>query len=321
MSENLAVTAEKLSEYPDLQSRMLLFRSCFCTKPIHIFRTIGRRVAEEFIVEFECIKKKVLDSIFGMDNIGGLGLGVVFMQLFNLPIGSGGLGLTNSLLLADVAYIASAIDHHNRNEECYAKLCDVHDANYEGLATIMVDLVDAVNRVLLFCPSFNSMEQLLSMHRVKGESVQHQIMQLMNKKLESIVEESMITNGNNHALGWWNSQRNNEAGKWLEQIPVYEKVSMTALEFRSALRYRYFLRMEKMVNGLRCDCGGHPSVDAVGSHIVNGCAKHGFRSVTHDAIVQELNSILHYCGLWTKTEERGLFHANNPEDETRHIRQ
>ena len=55
-------------------------------------------------------------------------------------------------------------------------------------------------------------------------------------------------------------------------------------------------------------------MDDFGHHLATNCCNGGQRYVTHDSVKNELNSILLYCGHWTKLEERGIFHDNRRPD-------
>jgi len=40
-SAELSAIADKLMQHNCLQERLILFRQCFCAKPIHLFRTLS----------------------------------------------------------------------------------------------------------------------------------------------------------------------------------------------------------------------------------------------------------------------------------------
>lgn len=122
-----------------------------------------------------------------------------------------------------------------------------------------------------------------------------------------------LANSNPSLLVWWNSLQNKEAGLWLEVLPLYEKLTMTSSTFRTALRYRLFMRMDGMIDGLKCTCKGKINIDPRGHHLATGCGVSGIPKITHDAIVHELDCILKYCGSWTRKEERGLFQNVDPD--------
>ena len=146
--------------------------------------------------------------------------------------------------------------------------------------------------------------------------MQHQLYNILSsKRMESIKED--LKRNDMHHLAWLVSQQSEEAGKWLEVLPMYQRLIMLPNVFRNALRYRLFMRIEGMVDGLRCNCINKTVIDARGHHLATGCGVEVHRKNTHDAMVHELDEILRYCGKWTRREERGVFQLINPNDNKR----
>jgi hypothetical protein len=87
--QELEAGADKLIAHKDLQERMILFRSSFIKKPLHIFRTVNPIYTQEFAVKFEEIKLKILLSILGME---ARDLSVLQYKIAQLSIKEGGLG-------------------------------------------------------------------------------------------------------------------------------------------------------------------------------------------------------------------------------------
>ena len=73
-------------------------------------------------------------------------------------------------------------------------------------------------------------------------------------------------------------------------------------------------KLSNYVDGLHCSCSSKPLLDELGHHLATGCCTGGHRYVTHDRVKHELNSILRYCGHWTKLEERGIFNDGRRPD-------
>ena len=76
-------------QYPDLQGRLLLFRRCFITKPINLFRTISRFVW--MILLISLLQKSLLASIVGCSLQG---IEPVYTRCC-FAISNGGLGINN----------------------------------------------------------------------------------------------------------------------------------------------------------------------------------------------------------------------------------
>jgi hypothetical protein len=109
---------------------------------------------------------------------------------------------------------------------------------------------------------------------------------------------------------WFNSLRNSSAGAWLTVTPAYYKMQLTSDRFSIALRYRYFLHLEHIRSSAKCSCLA--TLDVQGHHLVSFCRQGNNRNYLHRALVQEFAAISQYCGIWTKTEERGLFRGVDP---------
>jgi hypothetical protein len=96
---------------------------------------------------------------------------------------------------------------------------------------------------------------------------------------------------------------------------------MRSSDFRTALRYRYRLRIPAIREGARCTCvitrtqpngrkeKSHPTLDPWGYHVCTGCGKDGKRIQTHDAVVAEINNLIRFAGGNTIREERDCFGA------------
>jgi hypothetical protein len=68
---------------------------------------------------------------------------------------------------------------------------------------------------------------------------------------------------------------------------------------------------------MRCDCTRQTSIDKYGYHIISGCNKGAHRVTLHNAIMHELNTMMKCAGAHTALEERGAFHAIDPDDHRR----
>lgn len=119
------------------------------------------------------------------------------------------------------------------------------------------------------------------------------------------------------SLRWLKSLQNKHSGLWLDTIPKMEKYTLRSPEFRTALRHRLRIPLDSYIPGLKCNCSNHPTLDPAGLHISMGCAKGGGAIQIHDALVNELVSILKYAGFWIVREERNLFSTLFKNDQHR----
>jgi hypothetical protein len=144
-------------------------------------------------------------------------------------------------------------------------------------------------------------------------TVQHQLLGHLEKERKLLLEATLDPKH----LAWWKSSVANESSKWIDIRPTGPAFVISNENFQTTLRYRAFLRALKHVDGLRCSCSSHPVLDPLGHHVSTGCGAGGYRIGTHNGVVRTLDGILHYCGHWTKLEERGVFHAADPDNNKR----
>ena len=131
------------------------------------------------------------------------------------------------------------------------------------------------------------------MRKTATTTVQSQLTQKLVDKRMATLKQNLEAAGDDGRLhvAWLNSLQCEEAGKWLEALPLYQRLTIPPRTFRTALRYRLFMRVENMVDGLRCNCARNPVLDARGHHLATGCGVEALRKGTHDALVHELDEI------------------------------
>jgi hypothetical protein len=304
----LETGADKLIAHKDLQERMILFRSSFIKKPLHIFRTVNPIYTQEFAVKFEEIKLKILLSILGME---ARDLSVLQYKIAQLSIKEGGLGLLNHALVGKAAYVASIVSFHQKYQRVL-------------LGNVNLTLIpqgSVVGQFILFSKSFcgidklcPSVYELLDLKGTKLKTLQGSLTEWLHQSDVETIHNSVKA----ESLHWFKWIRNltkgdGACGKWLETLPTYEKFRMTSIPYRICLRYRMFLPTVNFSNGSRCICKERPALDPYGHHLASGCFIGGHGSNTHYNLVREVNSILHYGGHATKKEEKHLFVDTVPE--------
>ena len=92
---------DKLIAFPVAQQRYVLFKFCFCTKPVHILRTVSCKLTYDLMNQFVSFQKEILKSLFLQD------VDDEFLDLLSLPIEEGGIGFLNSRDIHSIAHIAS----------------------------------------------------------------------------------------------------------------------------------------------------------------------------------------------------------------------
>ena len=154
------------------------------------------------------------------------------------------------------------------------------------------------------------------MQRIGRVTVQGQLVKMLSEKRHQQLMEDLERQDINH-FAWFNSLQNRESGLWLEVLPTAKRLSMGNNTYRTALRYRLFFRAERMIDGLRCTCAARATLDKTGHHLACGCGQDGQRCTTHGSVVQELDEILRYSGLWMKREEYNAFRREVPDSNLR----
>ena len=303
----LKPVALKLVEHLDLQESMILFRTSFVKKYVHLFRTIAPSCTQEFVSEVDKINKYILCGILGCEEAE---LSELTYNICKLSIHDGGLGIGSAFALSRVAFVASLIDFHKNHN------------NRLSVDQLVEDKGEYYNEFHTAAGQFVSNEfgidALLSLTRENKVSIQQQLYAQVESLQLSNTKE-YLKDVNTHHLVWFNGLLNNEAGKWLEALPVYEKFHMSPMEFRTSLRYRLFMKMANFVPGASCSCARHPVLDQYGHHLSTGCGVGAHTIATHNYIRDELNSALKYAGYFTKKEEKDLFInglVNVPADNT-----
>ncbi len=313
----LEENAKSLIEYPNSQGRMLLFTESFCKKPLHILRTIPpSNILSDFISKFEGVKKLILSS-FANGNTDDFN--ELVYQIINLKKSEGGIGINLLQDISPCAYVASLL-HFNRD---FFNLILNPDCNIPGL----IDLKKSILLMKKWTTLESAVEYILKLVPGAKGSIQHQLVNIQEEfrinKLTSLLKSKSTTESTlsvrKRIIMWWRANKHEESGAWLSVKPTYETYFISNKEFNTAFCYRYYLRIEGLADGVKCSCkdGDKKYLDMQGHHLATCCPCGGTRIATHNAIVYELNSILNYCGRWTKLEEYGVFQEADPNNKMR----
>jgi hypothetical protein len=313
--EELISVGNQLLQYPDIQGRMILFRKCFCSKPIHIFRTIPPAICRNFTTCLEHYKQSFLQS-----TIDALIDPTVYSWM-QLDINQGGLGINNYANTSIAAYAASfltfSLQHHNRGFAIQEACNSIVHTGVLPPTTCVPPAIDHFLGCLLHLgfdtiTSPGALEEVFVLSDTPGAG---SLQSHFHRRLTNKAISDLLTTLPSHKIAWLTSLQNPVAGSWLDTTPKNLKFKLSNPDFISSLKYRYMLPLSAHVAGIRCDCCRNGQVDALGHHFATGCRKYGLRIRTHDALVFELNSLLHYAGYRTKREEANVFSARigNPE--------
>jgi hypothetical protein len=321
--EELSKEAEDLIAYPDLQGRWLMFLRCYTKKPYYMFRTITPALTVDLQKSFELLKKKILYSLLcfrpdeELDNI--------IYNSCNFPIQKGGLGLHDTNEVARSAFVSSMIAFSQSPTGQDLRVsdqilrCIEDDGQLHPLCSYLKSFRMCVQDMKIpytaqLPDELAVMKNVFDMRNTKEESVQSVFTNLLaDRRLVHLKDHGFTL----QYLAWFTSLQNETAGKWLEMVPKYGKITMTNLEFQTALRFRLQQSAPNIIEGARCDCKYHSRIDRCGHHLVSGCNADHKRSELHDLLVVELQSVLRYSGCWSVREEHGCFLENNSNDRKR----
>jgi hypothetical protein len=311
---------KKLSSYPELQGRMLLFRHCFLPKPQYLYRTIPPNLSHALYGPFEEIKRKVLAKILGLPRREDL-KEATYRQA-QLDIDKGGLGLKNESQIARAAYCASVMSMLKSQISPMSEiLLEPHVTAAlapradlpSNLRDFVVHLQGVYSDITPNLPDVIREASKLKFDKVLG-TVQHQLYVMITSSTVDNFRASITHTSENAYLAWHTSLMCKEAGAWLLATPKMKAFQLTSREFRTSLLLRLFMEQPTLPHGVRCNCTGNPLIDKRCHHMLTGCGFGGCRIRAHDNQVAELNSCLAYLGMRTRKEQRGIFREFNPHD-------
>ena len=322
----LEVEKNHIINFPDPQIRNLMFRWCFCQKIDYLQRTTSPAFIEDFVLEFDCMKKDIfcslLNNIYTRDTLPE--------SLWNralLHIGDGGLGFRNTHDVTWSAYAASFFECAPTMSKFFPGLCDEMDSihlnqddhipalnDFKACLNFITRVTGVEASVAWIHELKKSLYSLSSEEYLYGKSTQSLIGKGMRRvRLDEYKQQ--ITD--NHDLAWFVSCCDRDAGRWLEMSPKSPYTTLSANEFTSQFFYRLRLPSPFIVSGTKCTCAGFPMVDTQGIHLTTGCGKDGFRHKTHDNLVRTLESMSRCCGFVVRREEQQCFQDAFPDSQRR----
>ena len=88
---------------------------------------------------------------------------------------------------------------------------------------------------------------ILKLEGKAGSTVQNQLSKFKYTRFRSAVEDD-IRNESIHWFTWHKGHGgDSQAGHWLNMIPKYQKFYMDPLDFRTAIRYYMFFKVDKLM--------------------------------------------------------------------------
>jgi hypothetical protein len=254
---------ECLLSFPIAQERMLLFRYCFSTKPVHILRTIPFRLTENFVSAFVAMQKEILESMVNQPVDG------VFMRLAALPIEQGGLGILNYHDIHRIAHIASVFGSATFStifKDHLQERVVTHNLNNSlgPFATELFQLASTLTEYLGLPETTSLLNIVNALVRYRKQAIrdrstfQSSLYLLLNNKKDKKEElEQLLIDADptQCRLMSYRNTLNSSAGMWLRTRCQFDKFHMSNNEFCVALCLRYHLKIPLIRNTERqCPC-------------------------------------------------------------------
>ena len=326
--ESWTNTANKLIAFPLFQHRMLLFRYCFNSKPIHLLRTVSNNLTMRLVEAFMHLQKRILESMFGTQ------LPHPMMKWVSLPFEKGGLGLLDMGDVHHVAHCASVFGLKRFRDGYLAAVGDnmnLGGAFIQELRRELVDLrlylgldINATDNLLL-----RKLDGINKEAKHSDSTFQNALYLLGSAAREAELE--LAFNNNKHKLYHFHLMKNDSAAKWLQTVPRYANTRIDNDTYSIGLCFRYFLdvpQIVKLPEGDLCPfCFKKKyKVDKTGHHMVTGCSKsvnrgdEGQRNSHHKHVRMQLFRLFKHAMLYT-AEEPSLanFGSNKRPDLVVHI--
>jgi hypothetical protein len=274
---------QELIDFPHIQQRMLLFRSCFSQKPVHLLRTVTARLTRGLVDKFMDMQMEILESMFGQK------IPRLYLDFFCLPVRQGGLGLLNYNTVYSMAHMASTCGlAFIRNtfielaENAPAVEGGDLTATYGKFGADIVQRLQASKELLGLGGDATLVSVILKVQHLnteakeKNTTLQRWLYTLAEKRkikdLEQIIadeDETLVKFFN------WKQITNKSAGMWLNCWCTREEFMMDNKEFGTALCLRYQMKIPYLDPELKsCPCCGKGTkLDLFGHHYISGCKR------------------------------------------------
>jgi hypothetical protein len=274
--------ATRLILYPHLQERWIFLSMCFQSKVIHLMRVIPPLVLNPYLRRFEELKRGIFRSIIDVPVTD-----TVFEQA-RLPIRSGGFGLTDMLLIAPAAFVAS---HHGARE-----FLEITVPGY--LATASFRIYSALAIKL----GFNTALTYAS------RGLQREILRKRKDGNSKAYLEQFMAMARPEDKARMLSLQDPKSGASLRAVPSGKfPTSFSTSEFRVYCLVRLGVELPFLSPTLRCStCRDHPFIGTRGEHF-HVCRTGGQQNNTHDTLAKEFVRFFRSAGVSASLEPMGCF--------------
>ena len=305
--------------FPVAQQRYVLFKFCFCTKPVHILRTVSCKLTYDLMNQFVSFQKEILKSLFLQD------VDDEFLDLLSLPIEEGGIGFLNSRDIHSIAHIASFFGFADHREA----LLHIVDGTVDDPMVVRFINSSFANDILQCLAGLKSylkvdenaplstvvgMLDTISAKSVKERSTfQSALYLLKNEERRADMETQLraVDPSLMKVISFRNTL-NQSTGAWLRVSSKFSENRLSNNELCVALCLRYGLKIPMIREFDHCPCckrrlrklngetvGKPCKVDGFGHHFASACMKDvkgdngHMQGVQPHAIHDGLRSTLH----------------------------
>lgn len=290
----IRATADKLLEVKSHQCRYVLYKNSYSYRLSHLFKVTDPKDIAPIVPELMNIDKMLIASLL---EINPSEISDEDYALMHMSVENGGIGVMNIITNSLSYYLGTILEQHNNSwnkiwQTKQEMLTHPFLHSFLEAAAFMNIPTDWLLR-LEYYPNLGSIYRQICARASKNQ-------------LDAIRN----TLKNSEKGNWHLNICSEECGAWLNAKPSYEKLCLSNQQFSNALRYRYYIKAKDHIDGSICICG--KALDKQGVHVATCCSHGGQRQQTHNSIVHELNSILHYCGKHTRIEDRYAFSSTDP---------
>ena len=264
--ETLRQEAAKIQELPGTHLKFTLFYHCFQRKINYFCRTINPEIIMPFLIEFESIKRSLLHNIIIVTELPDHA-----WRLAQLDLANGGLGLTDTTLICEAAYLASQL----------------------AVESFVRRTMRVSEEILMNSPWFITLAALklkFPSHRDAIEQGPKGLQGRLCKDLYKTRADQVHLAINSDHVRFTPQDRatllsmcHHSTSKWVTVVPTAD-LKMNNIEMQIALQARLLLPHPAIQPGSCCPhCNHHPFIGSKGEHM--GACPTGFgRRVLHDVM-------------------------------------
>lgn len=312
--ERIAAEFDRVDELDEPQLQFLFLRMCLQGKLTHILRTLPPPVSRQICERFDRRMRLSLARVMDVPDIPDPVVDLIATEEEGAAI----IPLTR---IADAAFVAGVVAARDDISAIHSTLRAAFDTLQSGQnpstqpIPLLAEFAEAAAR--LHADGAPSLADILS--RPPTRHLQRELAQARHRQTAAAIESRLRDAQADAApLAIFLSSRSQYGTKWLTAVPRTPAVTMSGIEFQTALRARYVLPQPFIPVGSPCVCFRHVPLDAHGIHLAKCNDRQALTIATHDRVQGELQALFTACGKTVKLARAGMFARDEaPRDETR----